>query len=176
MDGLVYPFARSFSRDASKTRARENAKCTCYTAGNIRKDISKGIIGMDDAVVKPLRVKHHQHRQTVGELMLQVNVCELSIEYVGCRASPKSPTREDICFISAPDNRFASVVRLFAARMQDPRNGSTHTGQPLNLRSRINPKIGSFILTLFFLSKIRTAAVFPYNDELGPCHKLRLYW
>src|ERR1700761_1673758 len=118
---------------------------------------------MNDAI-ESSGLFYHEHSHAIYQLMSQLNVWKLAFENLLCCSSPESTTCQYVCFVGAPDNRWAAVALTIPSKYTS--NGSAYSSKPLNLGSCIHPKIRCNIGFFDLCAKVCSTAILPHDNEL----------
>lgn len=132
---------------------------------------------MDDAV-EHARVLAHEHRQRVGQLMLQLDVREFLRKHLGRDFPPQPPGGQHVGLVARPHCRGAlgacSRAETVLAHLVGERGG--HARRPLDLGPRVPPRVARVVGLFDLVAEIRAAAVLAQDDEVGALRDRLLQW
>lgn len=164
MHRLIDSMAATAVRDSAQTGTREDSERANDTAGLIRQHIPERVVRVDHTI-ELARVLDHQHTQTIGQLMLEVDMRELLREDLARDSAPQSARREHVGLVAGPDGRRAAVALAIFAHRRGQGCGNSCT--PFDFVATVGPGVVGKILLLDFRPKVRAAAVLAEHDEIG---------
>ena len=146
-------------RDAAQAGTGQQTDAARDDGSLVADDVTEQVAGNDDTV-QGTRVLDHDHRRAVDQLVLQLQLGELLLEYFSDDLPPQAAGREHVGLVQAPD-----LGRRVAREGQE----ATQTSDPLNLLARVGLGVEgeTRAIVLLAIAEVDAASELTNDDKVS---------